>query len=140
MIDQMAVLRAVRKRVIEGSGIDALTQFAESNRDFEPAGLGLWIREFSIGGTERMLSVKRSRISSFLIQYDVYVPLNSGTGALETAIAGIMEEFDLSDPVKSSVEVDIEGLSVNVKEIKMDGENLKDYRREKLLFTLDVVS
>ena len=128
----------MRKRIISATEIDPVTQFAEANYDFNPSGKGLWINEFSIGGAERMFTAKRSRISSFLIQYDFMVPLNSGMSSLETAINAVMAEFDLADPAKSNVSVS--GLDIIVKSISRDSDNLKDYRREKLLFTLDVTS
>ena len=137
-INRQAVCEAVRKRIISSTEIDPLTQFAGSNMDFNPSGVGLWIREFSVGGIERMLSAKRSRISSFLIQYDFMVPLNSGTDSMETAITAVMSEFDLADPTKSDVSVS--GLDIIIKSISRDSEKLKDYHREKLLFTLDVTT
>ena len=47
-------------------------------------------------------------------------------------------EFDLADPAKSCVSAS--GLDIIVKSISREGENLKDYRREKLLLTLDVTT
>ena len=137
-INRQTVREAVRRRIISATGIDPLTQFAESNRDFNPSGVGLWIREFSIGGAERTFTSKRSRISSFLLQYDFMIPLNSGTAVLETALDAVAAEFDLADPAKSFVSAD--GLDIIVKSISREGENLKDYRREKLLLTLDVTT
>lgn len=137
-INRQIVCEAVRKRIISATAIDPITQFAGSNMDFDPQGVGLWVREFSVGGIERMLSAKRSRISSFLIQYDFMVPLNSGNDALETAVNAVMSEFDLADPTKSDVSAT--GLDIIVKSISRDSEKLKDYHREKLLFTLDVTS
>ena len=137
-INRLAVCEEMRRRIIKATEIDPLTQFAQANYDFNPSGKGLWINEFSIGGVERMFSTKRSRISSFLIQYDFMVPLNSGMDALETAINAVMAEFDLTDPEKSDVSVN--GLDIIVKSISRDSDNLKDYRREKLLFTLDVAT
>ena len=137
-INRQIVCEAVRKRIISATGINPLTQFAESNRDFNPIGVGLWIREFSIGGAERMFTAKRSRISSFLIQYDFMVPLNSGNDTLESVLNAVMADFDLSDPTKSNVSAS--GLDIIVKSISRDSEKLKDYHREKLLFTLDVTT
>ena len=137
-INRKNVCEAVRKRIISATEIDPLTQFAGSNMDFNPQGVGLWVREFSIGGAERMFTVKRSRMTSFLIQYDFMVPLNGGTDALETAVNAVMAEFDLADPVKSNVSVT--GLDIIIKSISRDSEKLKDYHREKLLFTLDVTT
>ena len=137
-INRLTVCEAVRKRIISVTNIDPLTQFAGSNIDFDPKGAGLWIREFSVGGEERMFTAKRSRISSFLIQYDFMVPLNSGTDTLETAVNAVMAEFDLASPTKSNVSAN--GLDIIVKSISRDSEKLKDYHREKLLFTLDVTT
>lgn len=137
-INRQTVCEAVRKRILSATNIDPITQFAGSNMDFDPKGVGLWVREFSIGGEERMFSAKRSRISAFLIQYDLMIPLNSGTDTLETACNAVFAEFDLASTTKSNVSAT--GLDIIVRSISRDSEKLKDYYREKLLFTLDVTS
>ena len=79
-INKQLIREAVRKRVITASGIDPLTQFQEENKDFNPAGLNLWIAEYCIGGEEKSITPRRSRISSFIMQYDVYVKLFTNSG------------------------------------------------------------
>ena len=135
-INYETVRNAVRKRVISSTRIDALTQFFPQNVECNPAGLSLFIREYSLGGTAIMASPKRSRIPSFLIQYDFYVPINRGMATLETALNNLASEFDLASDTKSNVTAS--GLNIIIKSITRDGEDTKEYHREKVLFTLDV--
>lgn len=136
-IDKLKIRENVRKRVIVAAAIDPLTQFQEENKDFNPQGLDFWIAEYCIGGEEIMITSRRSRISSFIIQYDLYAPLNSGTEKLDRAVADISTAFDLSDPSKSSIEVP--GYSINVVYIKIENKAEKDWQRETIVFSLDVV-
>ena len=137
-INFSAVRNAVRARVISSSGIDPITQFFPQNVECNPSGLSLFVREFSIGGAEYMVSPVRSRIPSFLIQYDFFAPTNKGMDDIETAVSAVLAEFDLADKTKSNV--DVSGMNVVVKNINRKAEEGKEYHREILLFTLDVTS
>ena len=136
-INKQLIREAVRKRVITASGIDPLTQFQEENKDFNPAGLNLWIAEYCIGGEEKSITPRRSRISSFIMQYDVYAALNSGTENIDRAISAICEEFDMADPNKSGLS--IPGYSINLVSIKPEVDAGKDKQRQMLVLTFDVI-
>lgn len=136
-INKQLIREAVRKRVITASGIDPLTQFQEENKDFNPAGLNLWIAEYCISGEERAITPRRSRISSFIMQYDVYAALNSGTENIDRAISAICEEFDMADPNKSGLS--IPGYSINLVSIKPEVDAGKDKQRQMLVLTFDVI-
>lgn len=137
MIEKQKIREAVRRRIIAASGINPLTQFQEENKDFDSQGLDFWIAEYCIGGKETMISPKRSRVSAFIMQYDLFAPLNSGIAAIDAALAQISAEFDLSDPQKSSV--DVPGYAVNITSIKSENDSGKYWQRVMLVLTLDIV-
>ena len=137
MINKQIIRDAVRKRVIAASKIDPLTQFQEENKDFDPAGLNLWIAEYCIGGEEISITPRRSRISSFIIQYDIYAPLNSGTEHIDSVMIAICEEFDMADPAKSGL--DIPGYSINLNSIKPEIDAGKNKQRHILVLSFDVI-
>ena len=137
MINKKLIRDAVRKRVIAASGIDPLTQFQEENKDFDSNGLDFWIAEYCIGGQEITITPRRSRISSFIIQYDLYAPLNSGTERIDSALMAICEEFDMADPAKSGL--DIPGYSINLTSIKPEIDAGKNKQRHMLVFNFDVI-
>ena len=136
-INKQLIREAVRKRVIIASGIDPLTQFQEENKDFDPNGLDFWIAEYCIGGQEITITPRRSRISSFIIQYDLYAPLNSGTERIDSAMMAICEEFDMADPAKSGL--DIPGYSINLNSITPEVDAGKNKQRHMLVFNFDVI-
>lgn len=136
-INKQLIRDAVRKRVIAASKIDPITQFQEENKDFSPEGLDLWIAEYCIGGAEIAITPRRSRISSFIIQYDLYAPLNSGTERIDSAIMAICEEFDMADPVKSSL--NIPGYSINLTSINQETDAGKNKQRQMIVLTFDII-
>lgn len=136
-INKQIIRDAVRKRVIAASKIDPITQFQEENKDFDPDGLDLWIAEYCIGGEEIAITSRRSRISSFIIQYDLYAPLNSGTEHIDSVMSAICEEFDMADPAKSGL--DIPGYSANLNSIKPEVDAGKNKQRQMLVLTFDII-
>jgi hypothetical protein len=136
-INKQLIRDAVRKRVIAASKIDPITQFQEENKDFSPEGVDLWIAEYCIGGAEIAITPRRSRISSFIIQYDLFAPLNSGTEYIDSVMAAICDEFDMADPVKSTL--DIPGYSINLNSITPEVDAGKNQQRQMLVFSFDVI-
>lgn len=137
-INYKSIRNEMRRRVILAAGVDPETQFQPENCDFNPEGLPLWIAEHVIGGAERSLSQKRSRISAFLVQYDFFVPPNSGTDALDDAVIAVLNEFDVNDAELCSVAA--AGLDVIVKSVKRESVSDRNWRRETVLFTLDAAT
>ena len=138
MIDYQIIREAVRKRVINATGIDPQTQFQAENSTFDPVGKELWIAEECIGGAEQMMSVKRSRIPSFLIQYNLYVPVNTGVEIIDKAVNTVFEEFDLADADKSNITAG--NYDIIIKNIKRDISYNSEWRCDAILFTIDVCS
>ena len=136
-INKQIIRTAVRKRVIAASKINPISQFQEENKDFDPEGLDFWIAEYCIGGEEIAITPSRSRISSFIVQYDLYAPLNSGTERIDAAMLAIIQEFDIADSAKSGL--DIPGYSINLNSIKPEVDAGKNKQRHTLVFSFDVI-
>ncbi len=137
-INPKLVALEVRKRIVSASGIDPVATLKLQNTQFESIGKTLWIAEYIIGGKEQPIGNKRSRISSFLIQYDICMPKNTGTFDADSMALAIAEEFDLSSFDKSTICG--AGFDANIKEIKLEVDDGKDVYRKIILLTLDVLS
>jgi hypothetical protein len=136
IISMETIRRAMRKRMVQATGINPVAQLKTENKNFDQAGKSLWIDEHIIGGKEQQLSIKRSRIPAFLIQYDVCAPKNSGSSAAESAATAIASEFNLADESKNSVF--IPGLDINVKELTVETDNSGNCYKKIVLITLDI--
>lgn len=137
MIDFKLVRNALRKRIIACTGINAENQFAFENNAFDPNGKSFYIREFIIGGDVTMLSKKRISIPYFLAQYDLCAPVDSGTNILDSKTYNILEEFNLLDAEKSTLEVG-EGYDAMILKINREYAVERGIAKIMLLFTIDV--
>lgn len=137
MIDFKLVRNALRKRIIACTGINAENQFAFENNAFDPNGKSFYIREFIIGGDVTMLSKKRISIPYFLAQYDLCAPVDSGTNILDSKTYNILEEFNLLDAEKSTLEVG-EGYDAMILKINREYTVERGIAKIMLLFTIDV--
>jgi hypothetical protein len=72
------------------------------------------------------------------VQYDFFVPPNSGTDALDDAVIAVLNEFDVNDAELCSVAA--AGLDVIVKSVKRESVSDRNWRRETVLFTLDAAT
>lgn len=137
MIDFKLVRNALRKRIIACTGINAENQFAFENNAFDPNGKSFYIREFIIGGDVTMLSKKRISIPYFLAQYDLCSPVDSGTNILDSKTYNILEEFNLLDAEKSTLEVG-DGYDAMILKINREYTVERGIAKIMLLFTIDV--
>lgn len=137
MIDFKLVRNALRKRIIACTGINAENQFAFENNAFDQNGKSFYIREFIIGGDVTMLSKKRISIPYFLAQYDLCAPVDSGTNILDSKTYNILEEFNLLDAEKSTLEVG-EGYDAMILKINREYAVERGIAKIMLLFTIDV--
>ena len=101
----------------------------------------MWIRETWLGGEEQLLTNRRVWIpTSPLIQYDIFVPLNTGTMTVGQIANAIEEEFDIAGE-KSRVEISgMPQLKVEVKRIRLSTATEEEWYSQKLLFYLQVFS
>ena len=95
MIDDKPIRLAIRNRVIEYTGLNPNTDIKFENIKFNPNGKQYWIAEYVTSGEEIRLSNKRSKIRPFIVQYNVYVPLNKGTNKLDEIITAIESAFHI---------------------------------------------
>lgn len=138
MIDRESIRLAVRKRIIACTNANPETQIQVERNVFDPSGLDFYIQESLIAGKERPVTAKRSRIAMFLVQYDIRIPIDSDSEILQELENRIVNEFDFSDPEKSSVNVS--GHSINFIELKIEPKKEKDYQRKMFVFAFDVMS
>ena len=136
MINNALIRNAVRKRVISATGIDPMKQFVRENQEFDPQGLSLWIREYTLGGNETQVSRNRVAIPYFMMQYDFCAPNGAGTTTLDQKTLAVLNEFDLLDMEKCCL--DIPNYDAMIIRIKQDFSFEKTYARNILLFTLSV--
>lgn len=136
-ISYIAVRNECRRRMIEASGINPENDLQVENYVFDPKRKKAWVSEFCIGGEEVQLSSSRSRISSFLVQYDICVQETSGTEKIEIISESIARAFDVSDPKKSILQT--AEAEMIVKSVKRESKKMTGVFVKSILLTLDVV-
>lgn len=134
------VRNAMRVRIIENE-IASDQDFQFENRNFDPKKKDFWIRETWLGGEEQLLTNKRVWIpTSPLIEYDIFVPFNTGTMTVGQIANAIEEEFDISSE-KSRIEISgMPQLKVEVKKIRLSTATEEDWYSQKLLFYMQIFS
>lgn len=134
------VRNAMRVRIIENE-IASDQDFQFENRNFDPKKKDFWIRETWLGGEEQLLTNKRVWIpTSPLIEYDIFVPFNTGTMTVGQIANAIEEEFDISSE-KSRIEISgMPQLKVEVKRIRLSTATEEDWYSQKLLFYMQIFS
>ena len=134
------VRNAMRARIINNK-IATDEDFQFENRNFDPKNKELWIRETWLGGEEQLLTNKRVWIpTSPLIEYDIFVPFNTGTMTVGQIANAIEEEFDISSE-KSRIEISgMPQLKVEVKKIRLSTATEEDWYSQKLLFYMQIFS
>ena len=134
------IRNAMRVRIIE-KDIATDKDFQFENKNFDPNGKKLWIRETWLGGEEQLLTNRRVWIpTSPLIQYDIFVPLHTGTMTVGEIANAIEEEFDIAGE-KSRVEISgMPQLKVEVKRIRLSTATEEEWYSQKLLFYLQIFS
>ena len=134
------VRNAMRVRIIENK-IASDQDFQFENRNFDPKKKDFWIRETWLGGEEQLLTNKRVWIpTSPLIEYDIFVPFNTGTMTVGQIANAMEEEFDISSE-KSRIEISgMPQLKVEVKKIRLSTATEEDWYSQKLLFYMQIFS
>ena len=134
------VRNAMRVRIIENK-IASDQDFQFENRNFDPKKKDFWIRETWLGGEEQLLTNKRVWIpTSPLIEYDIFVPFNTGTMTVGQIANAIEEEFDISSE-KSRIEISgMPQLKVEVKKIRLSTATEENWYSQKILFYMQIFS
>lgn len=97
------IRNAMRVRII-GAGIFSETDFQFENKNFNPSGKEIWVSESWVGGDEQIYTNIRTQIPTALVQYDIYVPENTGTLMAGQAANAIEREFAINSE-KARIEV-----------------------------------
>lgn len=134
MIDEEAVLREFRRRMVAATGIDPETQLAIGNYDFEVS--SPTVCEFSYGGDEELATNGRTRIENFILEYDIYVPRNSGEAEARRLAFAVKTEFDPGDDVRRNVSGF--GFDGMVKRIRSEADHDERMHRVQLVITADI--
>ena len=135
-MNETLIRNEVRKRVIEATKIDPLTQLKLEGKRLNTEGLSLFISEYTITGEIRNLSNRRSKIDTFMIQYDICVPSGAGFDAAETVCQSILQEFDLDNLEKSAVSVS--GMDVMIRQVKEERAESSPFNIIHVLLTMRV--
>lgn len=99
-----AIRNAMRERII-GAGIFTDKDFKFENKNFNSTGKKIWISEAWIGGDEQLFTNRSTQMPTALVQYDIYVPEDSGTLMAGQASHAIEDEFSIISPTKSRIVV-----------------------------------
>lgn len=137
-ISYIAIRNECRKRMIQATGINPVEDLQVENYVFDGKRKKVWVSEYCIGGEEFQLSSARSRIPSFLIQYDLHVPETVGTEQIEILTDAIAQAFDVKDPAKSIIQLD--GAELLIKSVKRENKKMNGTFSKSIILTLDVVS
>ena len=137
-ISYIAIRNECRRRMVEATGINPIKDLQIENYVFDGKRKKVWVSEYCIGGEEFQLSSARSRIPSFLIQYDLHVPETAGTEQIEIMTDAIAQAFDVKDPTKSIILLD--GAEILIKSLKRESKKMTGTFSKSILLTLDVSS
>ena len=88
-MNHISICNDIRRRVVAAASISAAAELKLQGRDFDNSGKTFWAEEYLIGGEHRRMTNLRSRISSYLIQYDLCSPIGTSMDDLEQKAAAI---------------------------------------------------
>lgn len=114
-MDDLAICKAVRRRVVAAAGIDPLISLKVMGETFGNLNQPFWVEEHLVGGSPRPLTNRRTKISSYLLQYDFNVPAGENMEVVERLAAAVEAEFDTDDPERQKVTA--AGYDLTVKKI-----------------------
>lgn len=135
-INDKLIRLAMRNRMINATNLNPASDIQFENMKFNPTGKQIWIAEYITSGDEFRLTNGRSRIRPFIVQYNVYVPLNKGTNLLDEKVYAIEQEFDINTN-KSNINVN--GYSINVYDTKLAIDTEESWYVNKVILYLDVI-
>lgn len=137
MIDDKPIRLAIRQRIVSSTGLNPDTDIKFENIKFDPKGKSYWIAEYITSGDETRVSNARSRIRPFIVQYNVYVPLNKGTNKLDEIVTAIESAFDIND--NSKCFFDTESCDVQCFSSRIVVDQEESWYVNKIVLQFDVV-
>lgn len=137
-MDDLSICKAVRLRVVNATGIDPLTSLKVMGEQFDNMNLPFWVEEYLVGGVPASFTNRRTRVSSYLIQYDFNVPAGNSMEEIERMAAAVELEFNINDLERQKVTAD--GLDLSVKKIEKSRSQGSRISSLKLVLTLEAVN
>ncbi len=135
-ISTTAIREEMRRRLIDAVGIDPQNSLQIENETFDNLNKPFWIAEYCLGGSESSKSNFRSRMASFLIQYDVISAEGTGTAVIDDLCDKISSAFDLNDPGKSCFQSD--NMDAVISSVSIERKNYAANYAKSVLFTIDL--
>lgn len=128
----LKVKEALRKIMINSTGIDPLTQMRQQGVVFDPQALPLWVEEFSPGGDISAYTNMRHASEAFIMQYNFNVPHNTSVAPAEEKAVEFVSELN------SNPQIDIENVDCRVRSAKYSISEGKEYTSVMVVITLFV--
>lgn len=130
-MNHTAIRNEVRRRVVAATGINPVTDLKLEGQDYDNGGKAFWVEEYLIGGAQRAMTNQRSRVSSYLVQYDICCPIGTALDVLESKAAAI--ENSLYDATFV-----VGGTDCHVRQIKTSRSEEKLRNAIKVLLTIQL--
>lgn len=137
-MDDLSICKAVRRRVVNATGIDPLISLKVMGEQFDNVNLPFWVEEYLVGGVPASFTNRRTRVSSYLIQYDFNVPAGNSMEEIERMAAAVETEFNIDDLERQKVTAD--GMDLMVKKIEKSRSQGSRISSLKLVITLEAVN
>lgn len=137
-MDDLSICKAVRRRVVNATGIDPLISLKVMGEQFDNVNLPFWVEEYLVGGVPASFTNRRTRVSSYLIQYDFNVPAGNSMEEIERMAAAVELEFNINDLERQKVTAD--GMDLMVKKIEKSRSQGSRISSLKLVITLEAVN
>lgn len=137
-MDDLSICKAVRRRVVNATGIDPLISLKVMGEQFDNVNLPFWVEEYLVGGTPATFTNRRARVSSYLLQYDFNVPAGNSMEEIERMAAAVETEFNIDDLERQKVTAD--GMDLMVKKIEKSRSQGSRISSLKLVITLEAVN
>ena len=128
----------MRRRLIESTGIEPEKSLQIENEIFDNLDKPFWIAEYCLGGAEVSKSKFRSRIASFLMEYDVISAEGTGSAVIDDICDKISAAFDLNDPDKSCFKAD--NVDVVISNVSIERKTYAASYAKSVLLTIDLFS
>ena len=128
----LKVKEALRKVMVNSTGIDPLTQMRQQGMIFDPQTLPLWVEEFSPGGDISAYTNMRHASEAFIMQYNFNVPLDSSLKEAETKANAFIEELS------ANPQIPCENIDCRVRSAKYTISEGKTYNSVMTVITLFV--
>lgn len=114
-----ALLEELASRLLANNVISMQNDFAGANMPpLRVDETDFWIHENYLGHSVSPFNAQRKRIFYTMVQYDLYVPLGSGTMKLDEKTSLIEHTFDPNDPSASDIVGD--GFTAKIISLKID--------------------